>query len=548
MSHATISLEMSAEIGDFKLDREIVQFAGQFGVNQIPTGSLWLNVGKDPDRVAVTHQLADKFFRRLPCKVYLTPTVHEADGLLPGVPTGKKILVWDGDAVGVGWRRGTSSAVYTVHLLHWLASLDYASAVSATSHPGNPFDWTFPAATRPQANAQQAALGAGRTAAGWIPVVGSGMIEIDTFDDLWGNALHKWLTSVAQNDPIDRRLLGGAPGRPNTSAIAALSRMRPGNPAGIPLQLDIDPADRTAILEDMRVALLQETGGNWVNTTLWGKLIGEWAPSYWFMVVPRVSDALIVPMTAGLRDHWATIHTTSYDQSEVNSQTNRLLRAVGIAHPVAFQTGFNGEPAAGVGAGLSGMCGFYQPSTVTDGVVLIKEAPRWLSSPLHAHIFSPSATGAIGGLITSVLDGRPAPFANPAESVAGLLENRKRTMNRFAQQWYVVEALKNKVGEVSGKLRFDICPGSAVKVVMGRATNVAADVDGLTKNHYGMVNSVSYLVNAESRKVATTFSLAHVRNQKENDTEGMTIDRPPLYAKAWRGAAMVGTPLITPET
>jgi hypothetical protein len=99
--------------------------------------------------------------------------------------------------------------------------------------------------------------------------------------------------------------------------------------------------------------------------------------------------------------------------------------------------------------------------------------------------------------------------------------------------------LKGRIGEVSGKLRFDIAPGSSVRVETGRAKNIPAADDQLAQNMYATVMQVSYLVNAEAGQAGTAFTLAHVRTESENKADATSVEKPPMYKRAWRGAPMI---------
>jgi hypothetical protein len=367
-----------------------------------------------------------------------------------------------------------------------------------------------------------------------VPLVDPALVA-NFEDDIWTNTLKPWMQSVAEDDPFEINLLGGQAGGGDDNTKAALERMVVD--PGAPLQVDLHGANREVIQHGISQALTNETGGNWVNTTLWGKLIGEWAPAYWFSVVPRVEDCLIVPFTGGLQgEPWAVIGDEDYNQSDLNAQLHQVLRAVGIVHPVMFMTGIDGNRGS-LKVDHGGCAGWYQPDTQTKGMVLLKDAPKWLMDAVVPFVFSFNSQGVGKRPIGTALDeegtGEPR---TPARDIAADQEGHKGVLSAYAHQWYVLEALKGRIGELSGKLRFDIAPGSNVKIEAGGAKNLAND--GLKEDVFATVMQVSYMINSESQKAGTAFTLAHIRTERENQDERTSVPKPPLYVNTWVGAVL----------
>lgn len=560
--YAIVKLRMRAVIDG--RDFGLVQFASTFALNQIPVASLTLPIGRNlaNDQLLPIHEAVEKFNIQLPVKVYMTATVTDREGATVSLPNGKEILVFDGDLVGTGWQRMSDSAGFTFHALHWLARLDYSSAVSASSHPGNPADWTYPSIFRALGLGADAQAGVEQADPAWIPMINASAVTTASLTDIWGKVIHPWMVKVSKDDPFDRNMVPG-PIQPDPLIQDAISRIGP-NPDGVPLDLETSGGDADRIAGAIRRTLQRESGASWINNTLWGKLIGDWAPSYLFSVVPRVSDALIVPFTGPLRgQEWATIRNSSYHQTTLQGQLHRVLRAVGIVTPVSSGTGADGGLGQIV-ASRGGCAGFYRPNGVNTGVVLLKDAPRWLSDTMREYDFVAPATGAgrevintdvdialAGAIITTSTD--PVVIAATAAANAAAGSNRlgaaqtsvRRIMDRYAQQLYCLEALKGRMGELSGKLRFDIAPGSTVAIDAGRLVNVPAAQDGLAKKLYAQVMQVAYIANAETKLAGTAITVTHQRTERENSNDSTSIDRPPLYKRPWFGAAMI--PGVTPE-
>ena len=542
-SYAVVRVSLEAKIGNFEFD-DVVQYAAGFAMNDIPTASIMVAVGRNVqnDKLATIHKAVDTLRSvTMPAYVWLLVTTLDRRNASSGleVVSKKRIKIFEGDAVGTGWQRSATGAQFTINLLHWLARLNYTSAVSASSHPGNPSDWSYPAL--------HGALGLGSAASAggnspgvpsWVPMVHNGLINEAALRDIWGKALHMWMSDIAKRDFIDSRLIGNQVGGGSVTVLDVLKRIGP-NGDGQPLNVELGGADAALVAEGLRHALQFESGNSWINTTLWGKLVGEWSPAYWFAVIPRIEDALIVPFTGGLSgDHWARIGDNDYTQCDINAQLRQVLRAVGIVHPVTWQTGANLNAGA-IADNRGGLCGWYQPPKLDQGMVLLKDAPSWLSQPLFESAFSLRSQAASGGTVGTAVDNKEAGNPQtPARDLAAMQKQHRGIMDNYAHQWYTIECLKGRTGELAGKLRFDISPGSNILIEAGSARNVPQVEDGLAVDIYATVTRVTYVINAETQQAGTGFSLAHIRTKAENEDEVTSTSKPPLYQNAWRGAVL----------
>ena len=515
-------------------------------MNAIPVASVLVAVGRNAEdgELATIHTALSDLKVNTKAEVFLhTELTSSEDVEETGVPDNGEIKIFEGKIVGTGWRRTDNGAHFTIHMLHWLGDLNYASAGSASLHPGGMAALAAPAVF-PAIGRGAGAGAAGPAAAGnpaWVPMPGKDFVGVDGLSDIWGKVLHEWMNAMVADDTFEANLPGGNAGGGADNTVAALGRMGP-NPDGKELEVSLGGADDFTIQEGIAQALVNESGGNWINTTLWGKLVGEWAPAYWFSVIPRVEDCLIVPFTGGLQgEPWAVVGDEDYAHADMNAQLHQILRAVWIAYPSGWATGADMGKGR-VGIDQTGAAGVFTPPGLEKGMILIKDAPKWLSDPLLMRLHSRTAEGMGddgAAPINTAMDekdvGQPR---QPGRDLADIMRRQRGIMDNYAQQWYVLESLKGRVGEVSGKLRFDIAPGSNVIVEAGGAKNVPA-ANALQANVYATVMQVTTVINAESQKAGTAFTLAHIRSEAENADESTSIGKPPLYETAWPGAVLV---------
>lgn len=509
----------------------VVQYSDSFELNTIPMATLSLAVGRDISDMtaAEVHSRISKLKVELPAKVFLEVTPAGKSGIADNFGAAEihgGTLIFEGTTVGTGWQRGQSGAHFLIHLQHWLADLNNSSAVSGSSHPSNPMQFTF-ASNYPLPNADLTG-----SVPNWTPMHSIRYKSITRTmlqTDFWNEVLRPWMEEVAQRDTIHPGL---ATGGENTAALRALARMGPtaGGAYKANMGMDLRDVDGTAIGNSIAWALGNEVAASWVNTTLWGKLVGEWAQSYRFHIVPRVHDAIVAPATGGLRGGvHAQIYTSEYAYCDLNGQMPQTLRAVGVTFPVQSSLGSDlaaGPPVLDVV--------LYPPAPTTAGMVLLKEAPHWLTDPVQYHLYGSLSAGVSPPRAVATAMG-PGTDAGPPPTAA----NYQSILGRFAQQWFVLESLRGRVGELSGKLRYDIAPGSQVLIHGGQEQFIRGD--GLGENIYATVVRVSSSISAEARKAGTSFTLAHLRNEQENgpDADTTSVARPPLYKEGWYGAPLI---------
>lgn len=567
IDYALINLTLYAEfdVGDTTLEvRDIVGFNSTFAINTIPSATLTLAVGSvanaltDPPMLASITTLGANTRERIKVRVYMTSLVLDsmgvqrngginvATGRTPladiGVPTNGTLLIFEGNVAGVGRAISSSgTAVATIYIEHWMANLNYASAVSASSNPGNQNDMVFAATIR--AETTLPAAGVQDKIITWVPTVENASVNSTQLSDIWGSVLHKWIASAVERDPFATEA-GNALQQPLVADIEpirdAVERLRRND--NIRLSLDVDGADRAAIQSGIKESLIKQTGTNWVNTTIWGKLVEEWSPTYRFSVIPRITDGLIVPFTGPLSgEPWAVIGNEDYVFLQTDFRIPQKLRGVGIVHPAHFSSGLNQTTAGSLDITFNGFAGQYLSPNTPTGMLLIKSAPLWLTEPVDLSEHSGDAEG-VNGPVQTAMDG-PAEGGN-AEAVKQAMTARmtgtRNYLSRYAQQWYAMENLKGRTGEVAGKLRFDICPGANVRL---EADSAAAS--RLIEDTYGTVLQVSYSFDAEKQQAGTSFVLSHIHTAAEHADSDTVVDKPPMYTTVWKGAVMVAG--VTPE-
>ena len=535
-------LKMYALIGDDDLQWDITAYNATFELNNIPSGSVMLPVGYslgENGRAAEIMTRLNNFRSKQKIQVFLQIDADETEygKGIEKFKGNKPVLIFEGKISGAILKRGHNSLYVMAHFVHWLAELNNSSVLSGNSHVTNPL-------VLYQEGAQNYAGGAG-TGTGADPndacafttepqwtITNTNAFAFDGSQDIWEGMLKPFLSCVIKSDSLDNDLQQFF----NTDAskkrrLDALNKI---NTGGIVLKktdnLDVVAsalrADLTSGIKDVAIA-----------NTIWGLIISYWAPSYFLVIVPRVEDAIVASVVGSYRDssdQYLEIAASDYYAINVNLSSRQSISTVAVF----------ANPPNGTGAELTVNWPFYPgiypdfppvgDTTKLEGILLVKSLPNWLNAipdELDASAAAEKPETAFDPTAAAVA----AAVATAEQALREKNETQKSLAKLFAKFYYVNEIFNNRSGEISGKLRFDIAPGSNVRV-----QTVALGSDyGKFESVYGMVVRVSYTIDATQGTASTVFTLSNLRIQSELDDTTLSIAESPLYTSVWPGGPLL---------
>ncbi len=259
------------------------------------------------------------------------------------------------------------------------------------------------------------------------------------------------------------------------------------------------------------------------------------------------------------------LQTSEYESIDLQATLPRPLRAVGIT--IGHGDNAGGSTSLNVPANYTGFGGWFDkmvpgndldlkpPGAATlpdarykEGLIMFKEGTKWLSNFVSNHAYTPRSTGIEGTLRTSADPDAGEDPVHPEPK--NLLNSAKPVWDLYARAVYIHEVLKNRQGTISGPVRFDIAPGSTIKV---EATEdkfvkhvVFEDIQSdkeceskYFKYYWCSVLRVSTTIDCQNMKAATNFYVAHFRNRDENKDVATAIGRHPLWQKcSWAGCVL----------
>jgi len=528
--HAKFKIE--ATIGGINFDNDIVAMSASFPLNTIPTASLTVAVGHDArsgrNKKAKIHEAKENLQPRDKVEVWLTitPTAGRTEKMENG-----RIKIFEGFLVSIGYQRSHNSANYVIHVVHWLDDLNNSSALNGKWFPNAPF-----------LMAQNAAFEALQTSDGnvWspVPIIDANeqiITESNISQNLWGDVIK----------PIFKTMAGWktSSNDPNDAALKALERMpaeAPSFAGSAKLSLDISGVGLNAEMS-IRQALTKDSAESFAYTTFWSTLVGDYASQFFFAVSPCIDKAYVIPFFGGLKFNGSdklTIHADDYSYANFNATMHQLIENVTVFWPAQM------DPMLHLGGDMQSSDKFSTPSgqwpdvgtaqQPRQGLKLFKDLPSWLANTSPWPIMCGPTTGEGGKRPGDCLapqtgeSNLPAGWKKPAE-LADAMYNEVCT--RFAKHFYHTEFLSQRYGELSGKLRFDIAPGSIVKIKLPDT-----ELDN-TGDLIAAVTKVSYAINAERALAGTAFDLSYIRTEKEDNKTGkITQETAPLYkGQKWPG-------------
>lgn len=534
---------------------DVVSISATFGLNMIPTATLTLAAGREvrTGEPATIHKYMDKLTPRADAEVTLT--IKSTQGrrespVIDGMKDGTYVI-FRGYYAGTGYQRAHNNAAYTIHLIHWLDDLNCSSMLNGNWAPGAPHDLAQCASW----HALSQMTGGSGVYTTAVPMIDDSsknnkVISKESMEkDLWGLIVKEIFKRVARfqhpntqdgaEQVLDEDVAKEETGN-NGAALKALERM-PGVapiPGVLPLQLgNLNEILATLSAESGLTRLITEGMG---YNTFWGKLIGEIGPSFLFAVSPGVEFANVIPFFPGLQTPYTTIYGEEYNYANFNSNVAHLLESVNIFYAPPSSSGVYAGGSTPPSVTYNDPWGQYPPKDKVKNIrgnILVREPPVWLANSAYASMW------VKGTALNPPAGSTAAPQQGADKSAEGPMRAKdteqnvkdSNVLNLFAEHWYKSAILGQRYGELSGKFRLDIAPGSVIKIAPPDSA-----IDQERTAMYASVTQVSYIINSEQHMAGTSFTLANIRNQTENsNTDEFTAAKPPLYTAEWAGGPLV---------
>lgn len=510
-----------------------------FPLNEFPTATIAIPVGRaatTPDETAtlkakaITEEL--KHFKKIECFVKITGE------FAPGKEWPDKFIrVFNGYVTGTSLSRSTQALTVVVHATHWLMDMDASSPLSDDLVVGAPVAIKLPA--------RSFNLGSSSADA-----------EDDNLkkmpEDLWLTGLKPAFVGLATKGTLMTRV-SCAPdefksGQTKLVNDIALRRIQgAGETEGV-----FDLADKVDVPsltfeEDMTNVMrghisLVASGllynGSLGTSSFWDKLM-EFANMFQFVVVPTIDSAVCAPLMPAMAGDDPPRHVTikareyfKFSPSQAVYRTWRGVLVIGhymqnfdSAAPGGEQR-LNTDPLQDVGCYLAeadtDLPADYR-NRVKLGTVRYVQAPPYLYDKTMLAVMTLRRTLPItnpdvnhgmadpGDTASEVDEPKHEPDGSSDDKFD--LDQLSRLGDLYAKWYYWTKHFMSRTGEIVGKLRFDISPGSVVRIedLDGKLYEDPADFSYM----YAHVTSVRTVIDVSNTKAMTAFTLSHIRRDSE---------------------------------
>lgn len=545
-----------------------VQFTMDNGVNAIPTAAALVPLGRDarnPTELSTVYRVIEDIKQMTPVEITLKGKLgdyspggdKDGSGNREQWPEGDHLLFM-GYVSGTSYRRSQGSVSLVVNFIHKLFDLASSSAGSVDLVPGAPNSLVFPSF----------AVGSGGNKSGY----GGSLFTEELNDNIgtdFSQGIIDVLIEVCQHtlqihnaaDGESGIFCDGVPGdgrggaglnSPSTNgrALGVLektAKWKGTSNGGTKYPLDCSESQYNHVIQQVGNSVYSSLGGS----TLWSMLIGSLLPQFGMGVVPLADEAFIVPLTPALTsdiEKCKVIYPKEYVDFQMTTMSTRALYGVGIVTKFSSATLPEGAGGEKVCTGAAYTVDPEEGDPAAYGQWMFRTPPKWCEDWT---VTDPKPVGTPKDIEDMLNNKSHDAVGEEVEAfnrdVGNETEDWNDSLVQFAKQIYVANALRDRVGRLTGKLRFDICPGSTIIVEANDLSPSESGVDALPTKLVGFVSRVVSTINAENASASTTFELTHLRTQKEDLVgERFSLATPPFFEEGFYGAPLVETLDVNP--
>lgn len=499
-------------------------FELSFGINRFSSASIHLPVGRNAggsqfNAISPAGSVMADLGPQTKVEVYATFTSSPSGRGAPsgsslGFPDGKEFLVFTGFLKSPIFKRTANSVSVTIEAMGETAALA----------GGTPFAKGMVVTDFVNGGAQGVTK--------WGGAVGTSLLDAYIADgagsfqgDVWSELLEPILDEVL-NTPSELS------DKTSAAALAAFDRINLGKalpPAGVVIA-GISAGDDIfgkSVAAPVLQALWDTWSGGNGQGDLWTGLM-QVMSIFGCKYVTAIEEDAILPITFGLggSSPWRTINPDEYTTIGYDSEFDEKFYSY-ITNVLLFSSAFQSSQwqASTPRARAIGQAS-VNTAAADQGRLYTLEAPAWLNP-----FGSPAAI--------SIIPGGTVPDASSPEAVAVQQEQGKLEQAYFLSEIgddYAETVLYDQIFahrkmNIAGRVRFDIAPGSLLKVV-----TPGERFTGESSNLWAHAVNVTVVVSSDDSQAYTAIELYNVRTDLEQ--QSLTTPKHPLFDDAWLGGKL----------
>ncbi len=530
-----------------------VSFVGSYALNTIPTAQVVVACGVSVESLKKGE---DAGTQQGELQAFL-------DNLTPGKEPTVEVMVkleGDFDDVGTEWPpdaklvfkgfisggisysvlSGRTTAAFT--LRHILSKLTYSSALSALFSQGFPWDLASPLGGFSDYGAKQ-------TPANLAEMIGHETSSEAIRDDVWG-AIKNFLVEVCSQPILESSCLSDAAEELAGIQADGLEALRTiEGPAdqtdysreykyGGPIEIGAAAAQIEKVATTIADFFARTQAQEFAGADLWTVLIGTYLPQLGLVLCPTGDGAVVAPDISSLQPitPWAVIPADEQFQPNIGKGEGRLIRGVLVVADSGSEYGVEMGGAPGENPKRLCVGGSYLKKEL-PGSVITAPPPIWLAGVQSSDGFTLSTTGLKSNIaVSTAVSPKQMPVA--PDQPAQLIDNVRELFDAYARTVFVTERLRGRRGTLNGKLRFDIGPGSFVKIE--RENDVFSGGEASTTDFYAYVYQTTVAISADPPQASASFGLSNIRDAQEILNDDSWASDHPLYGEI----SQAGVPLV----
>jgi len=456
--------------------------------------------------------------------------------------TNETAVIFEGFVEHSGQSYSFASTEVPLTIRHWLYALDAHPAISSVTHPSS----AAPYVQMLYYKSLPGSTGTGGSADQKVGLVFKQMMDavymagMDGFaKDVIEHGVKETIRSMTRLSEYytpwdigamidEQKIL--KPDIPLSVETILAERIKTGDSSSGQLEKDQFPIlkvqsknDSNAIVERMFDALMKMDCESYQCNSLWATLI-QLAAKFGFMVVPRVHEVRFIP-----KWFMAKINKIKQLKGVVSSNGSwEHSRPIGAA--IVLPTSIDGKGISAVDApGMQSLendsamatYGIYVPPNGTPGTLLVRQRADWAGEVAFPGLVrNPQNMDQkeANEETATTDDGTP-----PAEKEA----DGRGFYDALAEEAYWDEVLKGRRADLVYPIRFDVCPGSTVRIKTGGDVRLSrSGQDQLTTEFVGFVLSMRLTFDTINAATAAQYTLTHVR---DIDVQKEMLEHHPVY-------------------
>lgn len=538
------------KVGDISLP--VAQFTMTYDLNALPIASAQIALGRN----ARTQQDSEIYSQVQNIKQMMEVTVSISgplgdfatvgeNGTRKQFPTATKpVVIFMGYVSGLSYRRAMGRVSMIINMVGKLFDIAASSGGSKDLVPGAPHDFMM----------QTLKIGAGGDAFGSTETQFVQFLPEQMNAD-FSKAIVFAMDHLSKNNLLQTNFgalwCGGARlidqnSESNAQASAAFHQQGEDGWQGIatfsgskymanyapicPLTLNSAGVDKAATTIGNHVA------ASLASSSMWGMMVGSVLPAFGCGIISMARGAILAPILPISYQHGITILPEDYADFNMSTQSQRPLNGVGVLSNYVLGTLSNSDSKKCLGGGYLARDDSFMP--VNNGMWLFVPAPAWLDDFDNFDPFgkqNANVNRMMSGPSGSAIGVNPPTLPSSQTDT----EAWNSAIERYAQLMYATQGLYGRQGTLVGKLRFDIAPGTAIKIGV-RSEHLSAGTDQLAIAMHGMVARVTIMLNAEQNSAATSFEITYLRTAEENESSRFSMPLHPFFGdKYFKHAPLV---------